>query len=128
MLNQSKAEQLHSRRRQLLSEIENLEQIRRGSITEQFVETVRNGQKVRRGPYTLYSFKNKEGRTVSRRLSDPAKIAHYREQIESFRQFQKCTAELLALGEALSDQAIEDPDARKKKTASKSKTKTNSRG
>ncbi|MFA7234520.1 MAG: hypothetical protein WC076_10450 [Terrimicrobiaceae bacterium] len=41
--------QLHARRRQLLSQIEDLDQIRRGSITEQFVETVRkDGQKVRR--------------------------------------------------------------------------------
>ena len=51
--------QLHARRRQLLSQIENLDQIRRGSISEQFVEAVRkDAQKVRRGPYTLYSFKD----------------------------------------------------------------------
>lgn len=120
--------QLHARRRQLLSQIENLDQIRRGSITEQFVETVRkDGQKVRRGPYTLYSFKDKGGRTVSRRLRDPAQIAHYRTQIEAFRQFQQCTAELLALGEALSDRAVEDPEAEKKTPATKPKARTKSR-
>jgi transposase len=121
--------QLHARRRQLLSQIENLDQIRRGSITEQFVEAVRkDGQKVRRGPYTLYSFKDKGGRTVSRRLRDPAQIAHYRAQIEAFRQFQQCTAELLALGEALSDRAVEDPEAEKKTPGTKPKARTKSRG
>ena len=120
--------QLHARRRQLLSQIENLDQIRRGSITEQFVETVRkDGEKVRRGPYTLYSFKDNGGRTVSHRLRDPAQIAHYRAQIEAFRQFQQCTAELLALGEALSDRAIEYPEAEKKTPAVKPKARTKSR-
>lgn len=108
--------QLHDRRRQLLSQIEDLDQIRRGSITEQFIEAVlKDGSKVQRGPYTLYSFKDKGGRTVSRRLTDPAQIAHYRSQIEAFRQFQQCTAELLALGEALCDRAIDDPEAQKKR-------------
>jgi transposase len=123
--------QLHARRRELLSQIEDLDQIRRGSITEQFVESVRkDGTKVRRGPYTLYSFKDKGGRTVSRRLSDPAQIAHYRSQIEAFRQFQQCTAELLSLGEALSDQALQEPGAEKKTptTQRPAKARTRSRG
>lgn len=121
--------QLHIRRRQLLSQIEGLDQIRRGSITEQFVESVlKDGTKVRRGPYTLYSFKDKGGRTVSRRLSDPAQIAHYRSQIEAFRQFQQCTAELLTLGEALCDRALEEPAAEKKTPITKAKAKTRSSG
>lgn len=129
MTTPSTSAQLHARRRKLLSQIEDLDQIRRGSITAQFVESVRkDGQKVRRGPYTLYSFKDKGGRTVSRRLRDPAQIAHYRAQIEGFRQFQQCTAEILALGEALSDQAIEDPEAEKKTPATKPKARTRSGG
>lgn len=120
--------QLHARRRQLLSQIEDLDQIRRGSITEQFVESVlQDGAKVRRGPYTLYSFKDKSGRTVSRRLSDPAQIAHYRSQIEAFRQFQQCTAELLALGEVLCDRALEEPAAEKKNPATNTKIKAKKR-
>jgi hypothetical protein len=122
------ANQLHSRRRQLLSQIENLDQIRRGSITEQFVDAVlKDGTKVRRGPYTLYTFKNNNGRTVSRRLTDPTQLAHYRSQIEAFRQFQQCTAELLSLGETLSDQALDDPEAQKKTPKSKPLSRTNSK-
>jgi transposase len=115
---------LHERRRQLLARIADLDQIRRGSITEQFVEVVRkDGTKVRRGPYVLYSYKDKGGRTISRRLHDPAQIAHYRSQIKAFREFQQCTAQLLALGEALSDHALEDPEALKKTTDAASKSK-----
>src|SRR5258708_33593037 len=95
--------------------MESVNQTRRGSITEQYVASVlRDGSKVRRSPYVLYSFKDKGGRTVSRRLKDPAQIAHYRSQIEAFHQFQACTAQLLGLGEALSDLAVEDPTAVKK--------------
>lgn len=122
------ATQLHARRRQLLSQIEDLDQIRRGSITEQFVDAVlKDGTKVRRGPYTLYTFKNNNGRTVSRRLTDPVQIAHYRSQIEAFRQFQQCTAELLSLGETLSDQALDDPKAQKKTPKSKPPNRTSSK-
>lgn len=117
--------QLHLQRRTLLEEIENLDQIRRGSITEQFVERVRkDGSKVRRGPYVLYSYKDKGGRTVSRRLHDRSQIAHYRRQIAAFRQFQHCTAQLLALGEALSDLALEDTAAQKKTTSAGSRPRT----
>ena len=120
--------QLHARRRQLLSQIEDLDQIRRGSITEQFIDAVlKDGTKVRRGPYTLYTFKNNNGRTVSRRLTDPTQIAHYRSQIEAFRQFQQCTAELLSLGETLSNQALDDPEAQKKTPKSKPPSRTNSK-
>lgn len=119
--------QLHARRRQLLSQIENLDQIRRGSITEQFVESTRkDGTKVRRGPYTLYSFKDKGGRTVSRRLKDPDQIAHYRSQINAFREFQQCTVELLALGEVLSDRSIENLETEKKTPPLKPKARTRS--
>jgi hypothetical protein len=111
--------QLHAQRRKLLDQIENLDQIRRGSITEQFVEAVhKDGSKVRRGPYVLYSYKDKGGRTVSRRLKDPQQIAHYRSQIEAFHQFQQCTAQLLGLGEALSDLALEDAEGKKKRGVS----------
>ena len=120
--------QLHARRSQLLSQIEDLDQIRRGSITEQFVEAVlKDGTKVQRGPYTLYTFKDKGGRTVSRRLTDPAKIAHYRFQIDAFRQFQQCTSELLALGEALCDLAIDDPEAQKKRPKSSARNRVKSK-
>lgn len=129
MQSASTTAQLHARRRQLLDQIDDLDQIRRGSITEQFIESTRkDGSKVRRGPYTLYSFKDKGGRTVSRRLSDPAQIAHYRAQIEAFRQFQLCTAELLSVGEVLCDRAIEEPRTEKKTPATKPKARTRSKG
>jgi len=96
-------EHLRARRQQLLRELAKLEEIRRGSVVEQFVEVVRkDGSKVRRGPYVLYSFKDK-GKTVSRRVTERRQVRVYREQIAGFRRFREVVKQLVAIGEELSD-------------------------
>lgn len=106
-------QQIQQQRRQILDELAQLEQIRRGSLTEQIVETVsREGLRRQRGPYVLYTFKEK-GRTVSRRITDPTQIPIYRHQIQQWRRFQELTAQLLHLGEMLSEQALEEGTVKK---------------
>jgi len=111
----SRVAQLRARRKELLAELAQLEQIRRGSVVEQFVEAVdKEGRKVRRGPYTLYSFKEK-GKTVSRRVRKVRDAEAYRRQIASFRRFQQVVSELVRVGEQLSDLALCDDEEVKKK-------------
>ena len=87
-----------------------LEQMRRGSVVEQFVEMVKaDGSKVRRGPYALYSYKENK-KTVSRRVTDSKLIQVYRRQIQAFRRFQELTVELISLGEKISNTAISDTE------------------
>jgi len=96
-------EQLRAKRKQLLEELGTLDEVRRGSVVEQFVEAVRkDGTTVRRGPYVLYSFKDK-GKTVSRRVTDRGQVGVYRKQIGAFRRFQEVVKELVSIGEQLSD-------------------------
>jgi hypothetical protein len=117
-------QQIQQQRQQILADLAQLEQVRRGSLTEQMVETVgRDGRRHQRGPYPLYTFKE-AGQTISRRLTDPAQLPLYRQQIQQGRRFQELTAQLLRLGEALSDQAV--ISAAEKKT-SKPKSKSNSK-
>jgi hypothetical protein len=71
--------------------------------------------------------KTKTGAPFPAADTDRAQIAHYRSQIEAFRQFQQCTAELLTLGEALCDLAIDDPEAQKKTPNSKARNRTKSK-
>ena len=98
-----KIETLKARRQKILEELVGLEEMRRGSVVEQFFETVRkDGSKGRRGPYALYSFKEK-GKTVSRRLSGEEQIRKHREQIQTFRRFQDLMGELVSLGEQMAD-------------------------
>jgi len=96
-------EHLRAERQQILEELSQLEEIRRGSVVEQFVESTRkDGTRSRRGPYFLYSYKEKQ-KTISRRLTDHSQVARYRHQIEGFRRFQELTSRLLKIGEQISE-------------------------
>jgi len=120
----SRVEQLKTKREQLLAELAGLEQIRRGSVVEQYVEALRrDGSKVRRGPYPLYSFKEK-GKTVSRRVSDPKQVEVYRQQIKAFRRFRELTSQLVTIGEQLSDVALSEQEESLKKTLKSPLSKT----
>lgn len=115
--------ELKSRWHEILSAVAELSEMRRGSIVEQFMETVNaDGTKTRRGPYVLYSYKEKN-KTVSLRLTDPALADSYRKQIGAFRRFQDLMQELVSLGEKISNAAIHEEDDKKKLKSSSSRTK-----
>ena len=94
---------LLQRKTELLAELAALGPMRKGTLNEQYVQTtLKDGTPGRRGPYTVYTFKE-HGQTISRRLSDRARIAAYRQQIATFRRFQELTAELARVGQRLAD-------------------------
>jgi len=104
---------IQQRRRKILDELGQLEQIRRGSLTDQFVEVpTRDGRSHRRGPYPLYTYKS-GGKTVSLRLSGSEQVGRYREQVRAGHRFQELTRELMELGESFCDQMLH-ADAEKK--------------
>ena len=105
---------LRSRWHDILREVGELSEMRRGSIVEQFMETVNaDGSKTRRGPYALYSYKEKN-KTISTRLSNPELVDIYRKQIGAFRRFQDLTQELVSLGEKISNAVIDEEENKKK--------------
>lgn len=97
---------LEQQRQTLLRQLSALPELRRGSLTEQFL-TVRHadGSKVRRGPYPLLTRKA-AGKTVSLRLTDPALVPLYRQQIQALRQFEGVVEQLVRVGEQLGDLAV----------------------
>lgn len=114
---------IRQEREQVLKELAGLEQIRRGSVTEQNIQTVRpDGTQRSRGPYPLYTFKE-DGKTFSRRLHDATQIAVYRQQIQHWRRFNDLVDRLRVLGEQLSDMAVQEqalkktPNARSKRNS-----------
>jgi len=115
-------EKLRSRRQQVLRELAELGEMRRGSISEQFVESPgRDGVRKRRGPYYVHTYKEK-GKTVSRRLTGPEQVALRQKQIDAFRRFQELTAELLRIGEQIADLALSGEEE-KKTSPSKSRSR-----
>jgi len=107
---------LEQHRQHLLQQLSGLPEIRRGSLTEQFLVVKRkDGSPVKRGPYPLLTRKQ-GGKTVSQRLSDPAVVPLYRQQIQAMRKFETVVDGLVQVGEQLSDLAV--AEVVQKKTAS----------
>jgi hypothetical protein len=97
---------LEHQRQALLQQLSGLHELRRGSLTDQFL-TVRHadGSRVKRGPYPLLT--RKEGkRSVSLRLSDPQLVPLYRQQIQAMRQFETVVDQLVRVGQELGDLAV----------------------
>ena len=106
---------LEHHRQQLLQHLSGLQEIRRGSLTEQFLTVQRkDGSRVKRGPYPLLTRKQGQ-KTVSQRLTDPALVPLYRQQIQAMRQFENVVDGLVQVGEQLSDLAV--AEVVQKKTA-----------
>ena len=118
----SKLGELKQQRDEILRELAGLDEMRRGSVVEQFVESVgKDGTPVKRGPYFLYTYKEKS-KTVSKRLKNAQQADLYRRQIQAFRRYQELTARLRELGERISDLAVEQQEVKKtSKHRSKSK-------
>jgi hypothetical protein len=97
---------LEQQRQGLLRQLADLRELRRGSLTEQFL-TVKHadGSQVKRGPYPLLTRK-KANKTVSVRLTDPSLVPLYRQQIQAMRQFESVVDQLVRLGEQLGDLAV----------------------
>jgi hypothetical protein len=97
---------LEQQRQGLLRQLTDLRELRRGSLIEQFL-TVKHadGSKVRRGPYPLLTRKEAQ-KTVSLRLTDPALVALYRQQIQAMRQFASVVDQLVRVGEQMGDLAV----------------------
>ena len=109
-----RVEELSQRKQEILKEIADLPPMRKGSISEQFLESERkDGSKRKRGPYWLWSYKEKK-KTVSRRLRSAEQRKRYGEQIEAFRRFKDLTAELAQVSQELADCIATDSDAEKK--------------
>jgi len=118
---------LRHQRERLLEELSDLECVRRGSVVEQRVAaTAADGRRYERGPYPLYSFKEK-GRTVSRRLHSATEVDVYRQQIDNGRRFQQVVDELLRVSEQLSDATVQTDTVKKTpRTKSRRTRKSNS--
>ena len=97
---------LEQQRQTLLRQLADLRELRRGSLTEQFLSVKHaDGSKVKRGPYPLLTRKQ-ANKTVSLRLTDPATVPLYRKQIQAMRQFETVVEKLVQVGDQLSDLAV----------------------
>ena len=107
---------LRDQKKMILERIAQLGDMRRGSVVEQFMEgKLRDGQRVRRGPYHLYSYKDK-GKTVSRRVMSAEELERYEAEIGEFRRFEQLSSELVAVSHEICEtKVLGEPEDRAEK-------------
>jgi hypothetical protein len=95
-------DRLRQRRLELLSRIGLIEEMRRGSVTRQFLKVRLKGQSepVLSGPYALFTRKS-GGRTVGHRLRDPEEVRRLEQQVENYHAFQGLCRQLVELCEQI---------------------------
>jgi hypothetical protein len=96
---------LRRNRQEILTLIAPLEEMRRGSVTRQFLKIQRKGEKdpVFTGPYALFTCKQ-GGRTVGRRLHTQEELRRLEMQVENYHLFQKLCRQLVEIGEQICEQ------------------------
>jgi len=119
---------LEQQRQTLLRQLTDLRELRRGSLTNQFLSVKHaDGSKVKRGPYPLLTRKQ-ANKTVSVRLTDPATLPLYRKQIQAMRQFESVVEKLVQVGEQLSDLALAEVVQKKTRGGTGAKRRSASPG
>jgi hypothetical protein len=103
---------LEQRREQILQKMREIRAMRKGSVNQQWINVPRkHGTPVLRGPYSLYTYKEK-GKTVGRRLNDK-EAKRVSEEVEAYHQFQALCVEYAEvtqqLGEAEQESKEESP-------------------
>jgi hypothetical protein len=116
------------RKKEIIKQLGNLKDMRRGSVTEQYYNAKhKDGSVVRQGPYFLYSYKDK-GRSISRRLSGSVEAERIREEIEEFRRFEELSSQLIDVSHRICDlksqrDAVTDVERQEKKLRRRSRRK-----
>jgi len=100
-----KADKLRQMRQEVLTHMALIEEMRRGSVTRQFLKIKRKGQKepALAGPYALFTCK-RNGRTVGRRLRDVQEIRRLEHQVQNFHTFQNLCRRLVEISEKICEE------------------------
>jgi len=98
-------DKLRQTRQTILTHISLIEEMRRGSVTRQFLKIKLKGQKepILAGPYALFTCK-KNGRTVGRRLRGQEEIHRLEHQVQNFHTFQNLCRQLVEISEKLCEE------------------------
>jgi hypothetical protein len=93
---------LEHKREQILQEMRKIRAMRKGSVSEQWVKVPRKqAAPVLRGPYGLYTYKEK-GKTVGRRLS-AQEAKRFGEEVKAYHHFQALCAQYAEVTEQLGE-------------------------
>lgn len=117
-------QQLEARRDDVLQQMRDIRSMRRGTISEQYLKVARKGAQEPRscGPYYVWS-RRENGKTISRRLRDPAQVEQARQELDGYQRFVALCKEFEQLTEQLGELERQQPlQEKKRRRSSSSKT------
>lgn len=111
---------LEAQRTAILEQMRQIRSMRRGSITEQFLNTKRKDHEATTpcGPYYVFS-RRVEGTTVSRRLKPGEELEQARRDIEQHQRFVELCRRFEELTEQLGElERGEEPEKKRRRSSS----------
>jgi len=106
-------ERLEDERLAIVHEMTSIQQMRRGTVNEQFFEIRhKDGSITTRGPYYLYS-RTEKAKSFSRRIT-PEEVGRYHEETENCRRFKELSHRYVLVCEQLADASAEREKKRPK--------------
>jgi len=95
-------QELEQQRQHVLGKISAIRTMRRGTISEQFLEGARQGQAqpVRRGPYYLWQYWE-HGKPKRQRLRKGPEVEAARREVEAHKEFTRLCEQYVSVAEAL---------------------------
>ncbi len=100
------------RRRQILKEMANLNCMEKGSLTEEYRDSHKEGKKVRLGPYYKHQ-RWEDGRNMSRRVP-VTEVEKTRDAVDGYHQFEKLSKEYADITIEMTRQTTKSDDSKKK--------------
>ena len=100
-----KLEKLIKKKNEILAQLMEIGDMRKGSITEQvFKKKNKDGETIVQGPYIVYSYNDRKlKKTISKRLSDIREVEIYKAEIDEFRRYKKLCTELANVSQQICD-------------------------
>jgi hypothetical protein len=95
---------LSNQRNRLIAQIAELGAMRPGSICQQKVKyRAKDGAEKENGPYPILTYKAENNKTRTIRMRSDEQTEMVQNQIDTFREFQRLTKELVQIGRQMAD-------------------------
>ena len=105
------ASELRRKREHILQQIQAIDRLRRGSLSEQFFIRQRQGQEIRQGPYFVLQCYLKGGKCSERVSAD--RVEQTKMEVANYRRFQELAAQFVEVTDQMTQLENGPTDAKK---------------
>lgn len=100
-----------AKRKQILKQMARIDCMTKGSLSEEYRESSRDGKVIRLGPYYKHQCWE-DGRNVSRRVP-ASEVDHLRKAVDGYKEFERLASEYAETTIEMTRQSESDPSKKK---------------